>query len=128
MIEIDASGFDRYAGDLAEAARRVAEGVPGVVSKGALNVKKDWNAAFGRSEWFRLGGSVTYDVRSGAGWVEAAIGPDKDRHPRAALANIAHFGGANGGGGTIPDPQTFLDREAPGYVSALERLIQEALS
>lgn len=128
MIEIDATEFDRYAGDLVAAVREVSDGIPKVVGRGALNVKTQWNAAFSESEHFRLGGTVTYDTRTLAGAVEAVIGPDKDRRPVAALANIAHFGGANGGGGTIADPQTFLDNEAPNFVEALGDLIEEALT
>lgn len=139
MIEIDCSDFDRYAGDLEAAARSVAEGIPAVVSKGGLNVKKAWNDAFFKSRHFRgVGGTVTYDTTIRAGSVEAEIGPDKDRYPgtpgpgksarAAAAANLAHFGGANGGGGTVADPQTFLDAEEPNFTSALEQLIVKALS
>lgn len=139
VIEIDASAFDTYAGDLQAAAHKVAEGLPGVVGKGALNVKNDWNKAFWGSTHFRgIGGTVTYDTRTTRQFVEAEIGPDKQRYPglpgppradrAAALANIAHFGGANGGGGTIADPQTFLDDEAPRFVKALGDLIGEALT
>lgn len=137
-FDIDCSAFDDFAGDLRAAAEKVGKGIPGVVGHGALKVKNEWNQAFWDSEHFKgIGGTVSYDTRSGAGWVEAEVGPDKARHPglpgppkavRAApLANIAHFGGANGGGGTIADPQTFLDHEAPGFTKALGDLIDEAL-
>lgn len=129
MIDIDASDFDRFAGDLTRAVTEVSEGLPKVVGKGALNVKGEWNQAFRDSDSFKgIAGSVTYDTRTTAQFVEALVGPDKDRHPRAALANIAHFGGANGGGGTVADPQTFLDNEAEGFTKALGDLIEGALS
>lgn len=129
VIDIDASGFDRFSGDLERAVRAVSDGIPGVVSRGALNVKGEWNAAFAASDSFAgVAGAVGYDVTGRAGSVEAEIGPNKSRRRAAALANIAHFGGVNGGGGTVADPQTFLDNEAPKFVSALERLVGEALS
>jgi hypothetical protein len=139
VIEIDATGFDRYAGDLAAAAREVAAGIPGVVKNGAGNVKKDWNAAFWASTYFKgAGGSVNYDVTTGPGFIEAEIGPDLERFPgqpgpgrkspAAGMANIAHFGGANGGGGTVADPQEFLDREAPAFEKYLTQLIEQALT
>ena len=62
--------------------------------------------------------SVTYDItRSGAGGTtyEAEIGPDRAKSPQARLLNIAHFGGANGGGGNLPDPSEFLKKEAPAF-------------
>lgn len=127
-FDIDCSAFDEYGDDLVRAAQRVGKALPAVVSKGALNVKNDWNAAFRESTSFKgIAGSVSYDVITQAGSVEAEIGPNKSRRKAAALANIAHFGGINGGGGTVADPQTFLDDEAPRFVSALEALIVEAL-
>lgn len=129
MFDIDCSAFDTYAGDLLAAARKVEDGLPGVVGKGALNVKNEWNAAFAASPSFKgIAGSVGYDTRATREFVEAEIGPNKARRKAAALANIAHFGGANGGGGTIADPQTFLDDEAPNFVKALGDLIGEALT
>lgn len=127
-FEVDASEFDRFAGDLESAVSRVVEGLPGVVSKGALNVKNEWNAAFAASESFAgVAGAVGYDTVTGGGGVEAQVGPNKARRRAAALANIAHFGGANGGGGTVADPQVFLDNEAPKFVGAIESLIERSL-
>lgn len=127
-FDIDCSAFDEFGGDLVKAAQAIAAGIPAVVSKGALNVKSEWNGAFAASPSFKgIAGSVGYDVTVRAASVEAAIGPNKSRRRAAALANIAHFGGVNGGGGTVADPQTFLDNEAPKFVSALEALIDKAL-
>lgn len=129
MIDIDTSGFDAFAGDIRAAVAEIGAGIPKVIGRGALNVKNDWNDAFRGSTHFKgVAGTVTYDTRQGQGWAEAEIGPDKSRHPRAALANIGHFGGANGGGGTVADPQTFLDAEEPKLTNALEDLIDKALS
>ena len=129
MIDIDCSAFDEYAGDMRAAQEVVANGLPAVVSKGALNVKNEWNAAFAGSGSFKgASGSVGYDLTTRARSVEAEIGPNKSRRKAAALANIAHFGGAHGGGGTVADPQTFLDNEAAGFTGALEALIVKALS
>lgn len=129
MIFVDASDALRTAAQLAASPAAVRAGVTPVVSRGALNVKNDWNAAFSSSTHFRAAtaGSVTYDVKPSLGGVEAEIGPDKDRHPRAALANIAHFGGARGGGGTVADPQTFADKEAPKFEAALGQIIERTL-
>ena len=129
MIEVDASAFDDFGGDLRAAQEVVAKGLPGIVSKGALNVKNEWNAALAGSESFKgAAGSVGYDLTTRSRSIEAEIGPNKSRRKAAALANIAHFGGANGGGGTVADPQTFLDNEAAGFTGALEALIVKALS
>lgn len=126
---IDASDAIAFAAKLAASPVAVRAGVQPVVAKGSLNIKNDWNAALSSSTHFRAAtaGTVTYDVKPSLGGVEAEIGPDKDRHPRAALANIAHFGGARGGGGTVADPQTFADKEAPKFESALGQIIERTL-
>ena len=125
MIDIDTSGFDEFAGDIRAAVAEIGAGIPKVLGKGALNVKSDWNAAFRGSPSFKgIAGAVTYDVRQGQGWAEAEIGPR--RGAPGSLANIAHFGGARGGG-TVADPQTFLDAEEPGLTGTLDDLIAQAL-
>ena len=126
MIDIDTSGFDAFAGDIRAVVSEIGAGIPKVLSKGALNVKTDWNEAFRGSVSFKgIAGNVTFDVRSGHGWAEAEIGTTDNRG--GALANIAHFGGSRGGGGTVADPQTFLDAEEPRLTKALDDLIAQAL-
>lgn len=137
-MRIDTVGVERLAADLAGSAAKVRAAVTPAVSKGALNIKNEWNDAFRRSRSFKgIGGSVNYDIKTTATGVEAEIGPDKDRYPgipgpgktrpAAALANIAHFGGSRGGGGTVADPQTFADHEAPGFEAAIASLAERSL-
>lgn len=129
MIDIDTSDFDEFAGDVAAAVAEIGAGIPKVLSKGALNVKNDWRDALRASTSFKgIAHSVSYDTRTGQGWSEAEIGPDNSRYPAGNLANIAHFGNSDGGGGTVADPQTFLDAEEPRLTKALEDLIDKALS
>ena len=58
--------------------------------------------------------------------VEFEIGPDRDRGGKpgrvARLANIAYFGGANGGGGTLD-----FDRPAKEELPRLDAHIARAL-
>lgn len=127
-VDIDMSDFNAYAADLTRAVTAIGEGIPKVVGKGALKVKNEWNAAFAASQAFSgIAGSVSYDTRTTTQFAEAQIGPDKANRPAARLANIAHFGGANGGGGTVDDPQSFLNNEADNFVGALDALIAKAL-
>ena len=123
-FEIDASELNRLALDLSRAGDDLVGKVRPVVSKAALNVKTDWNAALKASKHFKgVAGSVTYDLTGRVGDVEAQVGPDPDRRKAAHLANIAHFGGAHGGGGTVADPQTFADVEAPKFEAALQAVV-----
>lgn len=138
MIRADTSDLDRLAADLERTPGEVAKDIRQVVSKGALNIKRDWQARLSESPSFKgVAGSVSYDLRATVGGVEAEIGPDLERYPglpgrpkqrpAAGLAHIAHFGGARGGGGTVPDPQDYADREAPRFEGALAALVEKAV-
>ena len=57
--------------------------------------------------------------------IEAEIGPETGG--AGSLAGFAYFGGVNGGGGTVPDPQGALDAEAPNVEKHLGALVAKAL-
>lgn len=128
---MDTSELDALASDLQQLPPKVTRGLSAVVRKGAVNIKNDWRDAYLKSKHFRgkqgqAAKAVTFDEKVTPDDVEAEIGPN--RHFRIArLAGIAHFGGANGGGGTIGDPQRFLDEEAPGFADAVGDLVDKAL-
>lgn len=125
-VEWDMSEVLEHAARLEAAAVATEREVTSVVSKGALNIKNQQQAEMARSTHFgRIARTISYDIRTvgafGGGIVEAEIGPN--RHWRAArLANIAYFGGARGGGGTVPDPGDALLAEAPRFEQALADL------
>ncbi|MCK9597809.1 MAG: hypothetical protein M0R06_02135 [Sphaerochaeta sp.] len=115
--------------DLSNAGEKVARQVPGVVSKGALNIKTQLREEAGRSRSFRpIVPSITYDLVDEGTEVSAEIGPVKGKGKGHAgnLGNIAYFGTSRGGG-TLPDPQGALDAEIPGFEKALADLIEDAL-
>ena len=77
-----------------------------VMKKGATEIKKALQADAKKSRHFgQLAPTITYDLSPTATGLDIEIGPDKDRAVRSGrpgpLANIAYFGGANGGGGTL---------------------------
>ena len=121
---IDTSELRSLETDLGRAAGLDARAVRPAVSKGALNIKNQMRRDFGKSDYFsRASFAVSYDVTTDGDAVQAEIGPDKGRNPAGALANIAYFGGAHGGGGTVPDPQLALDAEAPRFEEAIAALV-----
>lgn len=125
-VDFDDREIRELAHDLRQAPEKVQRAAPGVVKKAANNIKTEWRAAAGGSRYFPMGHTITYDVDTDAGGIEAEVGPDRSfRHAR--LAGIAHFGGANGGGGTLGDPQRFLASEAPRMADALEKIAGDAL-
>lgn len=123
---MDTSELDALASDLQQLPPKVTRGLSAVVRKGAVNIKNDWREAAAKSRHFKIAPTISFDEGAAPDGSEAEIGPN--RHYRAArLAGIAHFGGANGGGGTIGDPQRFLDKEAPGFADAVGDLVDKAL-
>ena len=110
-IRIDASEVREFASDLLRGLDRVPSEARQVVSKGALNIKNDLAGEARRSRHFKIAPTIGYDMKGNASFTEAEIGPALGG--AGSLAHIAYFGGANGGGGTLPDPQGALDRETP---------------
>ena len=118
------------ADELRKLAADLAKGVPldkarSVLEDSATTIKGTLRAEAGRSRHFKIAPTITHDVRYGLGSMSAEIGPTKVGAGR--LANIAYFGGSNGGGGTLPDPRGALDAEAPTFIRALSDLADGVL-
>lgn len=117
---------------LGRVSPEVVDGAHKVVTKGALNIKESMADDFYSSRHFRhLGRSVGFDQVG----LTAEIGPDKAKvygkgeyRTPGNLAVIAYFGGANGGGGTVRDPQRAAEEEAPRFMKALLDVIDGAMS
>src|SRR5690625_321005 len=126
-FSIDTSQLRELAADMRQVDSRVARWVRPVVERGAFNVKSDMQRAANESRHFRIARAISYDMHDrgfgGVGEYAAEIGPVKGRP--GSLANIAYFGGANGGGGTVEDPQAAADRELPNFMNALADLAEE---
>lgn len=127
MMEINTSELDALARDFADADQRISRDRDRIGRKAAQNIKRDWSMDAAFSRHFRIGPTISYDetVRFGAVY-EAEIGPNR-RFRAARLAGIAHFGGANGGGGTLGDPQKYADAEAPTLAEYLAEAAEKAL-
>lgn len=124
----DTSQLRDFASELSRAAPTVARAVPGVVKKGMNNIKGTMQSDFRESRSFgHIAKTVTYDVTVDGGGVTGEAGPDKSRGGGANLAHIAYWGGANGGGGTVPDPLEALAIEAPQFEDALSKLLDGVL-
>lgn len=97
----DFSEVAELAVDFGRASARVLPEVDAVVKRGAQGVKDGLVADAERSKHFDvLASAISYDRLYGLNRVGYEVGPDKDRRG-GALGNIAYFGGANGGGGTL---------------------------
>ncbi|MGJ9505390.1 hypothetical protein ACX3T3_05505 [Actinotignum schaalii] len=122
-VSVDTSEVRALAADLGQVDAVTALHVKPVVKKAAQNVKTQLRAEATRSRHFRIGRHISYDIRA-AGYA-AEIGPTKQG--AGNLANIAYFGGARGGGGSIPDPRGALEAEAPNFIRELEKLTEHLI-
>jgi hypothetical protein len=119
-IQVDISQLTALAADLRKHSRETPSKLVPVVSKGALNIKKDWQAKWaGLSHLPALASAVTYDVKVGAATIEAEIGPDKGR-AQGALGNIAEFGTSKNA--PRPGGAPALAAEEPRFVTAIEKI------
>lgn len=119
-VTLDASELRAFSATMTRAIPEVAREVMQATAKGGVNIKTQLRAEARDSEHFRLERHISYDVEDGGFGV--VVGPEKVG--AGNLANIAYFGGANGGGGTVPDPRGALDAEVPRYVDALSKIAE----
>jgi len=125
-VNFDASEVRQFAADLTRASMKVAQGTPAVVSKGALNIKKQLAQELTRSAHFKgAAHTVSYDLLDGG--FAAEIGPSSESGSPGNLANLAYFGGSNGGGGTVADPREALTAEGERFIKALADLAERSI-
>ncbi len=117
------SDLAKFARDLSVAPALITAGIQAVGKRGAVNIKREMRRDAEPSAHFaQIAPTIGFDqTKSGPREWEWEIGPAKRRGGN--LANIAYFGGAHGGGGTIRDPQAALDDEAPKLTAALAKVI-----
>lgn len=122
-FEVTYTGLDELVVALETAQKMLDPGVRAVVEKGALNVKKDWQARWsGLGHAPALAAAVTYDVTYGFGGIRAQVGPDKGRR-QGALGNLLEFGSVNNA--PRPGGLPALAAEAPRFEKALADLAEK---
>lgn len=127
-----AQEFDALARDLGQMPVDLAKKVGPIMRKTALEIKRGIQDDFRGSKHFKqVARSIDYDVQEfglfGSSTLLAEVGPNAHRHRSAALAGIAYFGGANGGGGTVRDPSFHLEEQSSLMEKYIGDLIGEGL-
>lgn len=118
MADFEIEGLRELSADLGRISSRALPEVDGLLKKGAQQIKDQMVSDAEGSKHFRsIARSISYDSDYRVGQAAYEIGPDKDRG--GALANIAYFGGANGGGGSL-DLDAPLQNEEPRLMKALD--------
>lgn len=131
-MAIRVTGLREVIVEFGAAESRALPEVTGVVSKGALNVKKDWQKAWkaarsggrGRTHIPALYAAVNYDVYTVPGAVRAEIGPDLGRR-QGWLGHELEFGSPTNA--PHPGGQPALDAEAPRFEAAMVELTRKLL-
>lgn len=140
-MHIDDTELRELIRDIDGVPRRAMKAAEAAAKRGVQNMKNDMVEEAKASDSFgQLAYTISYDERHTLRGVEYELGPDKDRTvaPRrarrfrrgdpnrpnkpGALANLAYFGGANGGGGHL-DFDGPIERELPN----LEKHLGDAL-
>lgn len=117
------SDLERLAKDLEQEVVVTAAEIKGVVSKGALNVKRDWQQrATGIEHAPHYPRSIGYDLRM----FRAEIGPENTAKNQGFLGPILEFGGAHNA--PRNDGGQALDAEGPRFERAIHDLAGKSLT
>lgn len=110
---------------LTTAAQRTATQAVGVVSRGALQIRRDWSGRWsGHGHIPALPASISYDLTSSGLAISAEIGPDKERR-QGALGNLLEFGSVKNA--PMPGGLPALAAEEPRFIAAVADLAGRAL-
>lgn len=121
----DITGLDALVADLTAAPMRVQRKVDGVVTKGAMNVQRDWRErASGLRHAPLYPASITVDLEWKGGGFEAEVGPDKEL-PQGALGNLITYGSVNNP--PSGDDIAVSDAEGPRFEKAMGDLVDGLL-
>jgi hypothetical protein len=122
------SDLDKLAHDLTLEAEITPREVRGTVSKGAVNIKKDWRQrAQGIEHAPRYPLSIGYDDlnRTSTGY-EVAIGPEDSAENQGFLGDVLEFGGAHNA--PRNDGGQALDAEVPKLTQAIQGIAGKRLT
>lgn len=129
-VTVTVTGLDDLIRDLESLPARAAEKFPGVVSRGALQIKADW-----KRRWTPVGRAphnlphvargIGYDLDRSGTQYSAEIGVART-NPQASLAHFPEFGSIKNA--PLPGGAPALRTEAPKFVRAVADLAEKLLS
>lgn len=122
MISFESSDLERLVADLQKAQTAVGPAMRGIVSRGALNIKRVGAQLFTEK---RVGGylphyarSISYDLTSDSYGAEAVIGPESDK-PQGGMGAGVEYGNPAHHTPPIPHMNPALDNEEPKFLNAV---------
>ena len=114
-ISMDMAEVRSLAQDMTAVDGRLTRYLLPVVRKAGVNIKNQMRDEVAQSRHFKFAQLISFDEIDDGYGVE--VGPEAIG--AGLLENIAYFGGARGGGGTVPDPKGALEAEAPRFLEEL---------
>lgn len=127
-MRVDDSELREFAAKVDKIPGRVFDEAVKVGKRGVQNIKDELVADAKASIHFkRVARAISYDEKWTRHGVGFEIGPDKNRDGGGKLANIAYFGGANGGGATL-DFDKPIKNEEPNIEKHLDKVLGDALT
>ena len=124
-VSLDMSELRSFAADLEKAPIVAVVKARTAVQESGKRIQKQMRADMASSVSFgAMARSISAEATDGGLGVE--VGPAKKSGGSRGLgfgANIAYFGGARGGGGTVADPKTALDAEIPNFEAQLADIL-----
>lgn len=128
-VKVSAEGLKELRAVLDGADREILPEVGKVVSKGALNIKRDWQARWrGLTRLPGLARTITYDTETRGQIASAEIGPDHRRGGQAPLAHIPEYGMPQTNTPPHPGGRPALEAEAPRFERALADVAGDLLT
>lgn len=125
-IDVDYRELSQLDDDWAILPKGFIQRVEKRVSRGCLNIKRDWKSRWeGHPHIPHLPNAISYDVTRRTDFVSGEVGPDKHRR-QGPLGNIIEFGSPDGKNTPIPGGVPALEIEEPKFVDALADLGQKA--
>jgi hypothetical protein len=125
----ESSDLERLLTDLNDASVKIGPAVRAVVSKGALNVRRDAKNAFEDQRvgnYLPLyGSSITYDLDTVGHVTTAVIGPESGK-PQGSFGGVVEYGSPTSP--AMPHLNPALDAEEPRFVDQVGDAAVRALS
>lgn len=118
---VSVDGVDQLVAALSRAQIQAEPRIFDVVSRGAYNIKRDWQQRWsGLAHAPALPRAISYETRRSLAGISAEIGPDKGK-AQGALGNLIEYGSVN----NAPKPGGLptLEAESPRYEKALGDLL-----
>lgn len=127
-VSFDVSELRKLATDLDRAPDEVKRKIVPIMRKTGLEIRRGIQADLRESVYFKgTAYKFSVDEKKDGDGMEIEVYPHHGKGIPSSQYNIAVFGGANGGGGTVDDPMVVLTDEAEKAERFLADLLKDVI-